>query len=223
MQRFNKVHTMRKFLTSTAFAAAALAAPSLAAAQGLSFSGGVTLTSEYVANGIKQSDGPAFQPWIEGEINGFYFGAWMSNVDRVITGSSSEIDLYFGYRNEVGKFSYDIGYARYFYQNPRVNCCGEIIGNFGYAVTDALSLGLRVAHDPTAKVTNTSVSMGYAVNDKLSLEAKYGKINKGGQKYWSVGGSYAINDSFGVGLAYHDTSISKGLAVLSLDYSFSFR
>ncbi|MFN3646528.1 MAG: hypothetical protein ACK4S2_08435 [Gemmobacter sp.] len=80
-----------------------------------------------------------------------------------------------------------------------------------------------MAHDPSAKVTNTSLSMGYAINDKLSLEAKYGKINKGGHKYWSVGGSYAINDNFGIGLAYHDTNISKGLAVLSLDYSFSFR
>ena len=213
---------MRLFLATSALALAA-ALPGAAAAQQLSFSGGATLTSEYVASGKKQSDGPAFQPWIEGEINGFYFGAWMSNVDKTILGGDTiETDLYFGYRNEVGKFSYDLGYARYFYNNSG-NCCGEVILNLGYGLTDALSMGVRVAHDPSAKVTNTSLSAGYAFSDKFSMEAKYGKINKGGHKYWSVGGSYAINDSFGIGLAYHDTNVSKGLAVLSLDYSFSFR
>lgn len=213
---------MRHALATTAILAA-LAVPGVAAAQQLSFTGGVTLTSEYVASGLKQSDGPALQGWVEGEINGFYFGAWASNTDRAITGGTSEIDLYFGYRNEVGKFSYDIGYARYFYQNPRANCCGEIKLALGYAVTDALSLGVNVAHDPTAKVTNTSLTAGYAFTDKFAMEATYGKFNKGGRTYWSVGGSYAINDNFGIGLAYHDTDVSKGLAVLSLDYSFSFR
>lgn len=213
---------MRKLLVSSA-ALLALSVPGVAAAQGLSFSGGATLTSEYVASGLKQSDGPAFQPWIEGEVNGFYFGAWLSNTDLAITGGTMEIDLYLGYRNEVGKFSYDVGYARYFYRNPQADCCGELIVNLGYAPTDALSMGVRVAYDTTFKTTNSSLSLGYALNDKLSLEAKYGKINKGGRTYWSLGGSYAVTDSFGIGLAYHDTDVSKGLAVLSLDYSFSFR
>jgi uncharacterized protein (TIGR02001 family) len=213
---------MRNLLASSALLMA-FAAPGAVAAQQLTFSGGASLKSEYVASGLKQSDGPALQAYIEGEVSGFYFGAWMSNTDLAITGGRSEIDLYFGYRNEVGKFSYDIGYARYFYQNPRSNCCGEVIVNLGYAVTDALSMGVRVAHDPAAKVTNTSLNAGYALTDKFALDATYGKINKGGRTYWSVGGSYAINDNFGIGLAYHDTSISQGLAVLSLDYSFSFR
>lgn len=213
---------MRKILASTALVAA-LGAPTFAAAEGLSFSAGATLTSRYLASGIAQTTGAAFQPWVEGEVNGFYFGAWLSNTAKSIVGSSSEIDLYFGYRGEVGMFSYDLGYARYYYQSPGVDCCGEIIVNLGVAPTDALSMGVRVAHDKTAKVTNTSVTAGYAINDKFSLEATYGKINKGGHKYWSVGGSYAVSDNFGIGLAYHDTSITKGLAVLSLDYSFSFR
>jgi uncharacterized protein (TIGR02001 family) len=216
---------MRKLLASSALVLA-FAAPGAVAAQQLTFSGGVSLKSEYVASGLKQSDGPALQAYIEGEANGFYFGAWVSNTsDTVATGpgAKSEIDLYVGYRNEVGKFNYDIGYARYFYQNPRSNCCGEVILNLGYSVTDALSMGVRVAHDTTFKTTNTSLNAGYALTDKFALDATYGKINKGGRTYWAVGGSYAINDSFGVGLAYHDTDVSKGLAVLSLDYSFSFR
>jgi uncharacterized protein (TIGR02001 family) len=213
---------MRALLTTSALVLA-FAAPGAVAAQQLSFSGGLSLKSEYVASGLKQSDGPAVQAYIEGEASGFYFGAWVSNTDLAITGGTSEIDLYFGYRNEIGKFSYDIGYARYYFQNPRANCCGEVILNLGYSLTDALSMGVRVAHDTTFKVTNTSLNVGYAVTDKFALDATYGKINKGGRTYWSVGGTYAINDSFGIGLAYHDTDVSKGLAVLSLDYSFSFR
>lgn len=216
------VNPMRKLLASSALFLA-FAAPSAVAAQQLSFSGGVSLKSEYVASGLKQSDGPAVQAYIEGEASGFYFGAWVSNTDLALTGGKSEIDLYLGYRNEVGKFSYDIGYARYFYQNPRSDCCGDFIVNLGYSLTDQLSMGVRVAHDPSAKITNTSLSVGYAVTDKFALDATYGKFNKGGRSYWSVGGSYAINDSFGIGLAYHDTDVSQGLAVLSLDYSFSFR
>ena len=218
---------MRHALATTAILAA-LAAPGAAAAQQLSFSGGATLTSRYVADGIEQTTGAAFQPWIEGEINGFYFGAWMSNTARTITGSSTEIDLYVGYRNEVGRFSYDIGYARYIYRSPKFDCCGDLILAMGFAATDQLSLGVKVKHNPSrstnpAKQTNISVSADYAFTDKLSMGAVYGKVTKGGMSYWSVGGSYAINDSFGIGLAYHDTSVSKGLAVLSLDYSFSFR
>lgn len=218
---------MRKFLASTALVVA-IAAPTFAAAEGLSFSGGATLTSRYVADGIEQTTGAAFQPWIEGEINGFYFGAWMSNTARAITGSSTEIDLYLGYRGEVGMVSYDIGYARYLYRNPKFDCCGDLILSLGVAPTDKLSLGFKIKHNPSkssnpTKASNLSLSADYAVTDKFALGAVYGKVTKGGMKYWSVGGSYAVSDSFGLGLAWHDTSVSKGLAVLSLDYSFSFR
>lgn len=218
---------MRKFLASSALAAV-LAAPTFAAAQELTFSGGVTLASRYVADGIEQTTGAAIQPWIEGEINGFYFGAWMSNTAKSIVGSSSEIDLYFGYRGEVGMFSYDIGYARYLYQNPKFDCCGDVILALGVAPTDQLSFGAKIKHNPSTasnptKATNLSLSADYAFNDKFSMGAVYGKVTKGGMKYWSVGGSYAITDNVGIGLTYHDTSVSKGLAVLTLDYGFSFR
>jgi uncharacterized protein (TIGR02001 family) len=213
---------MRTFLTTSALLLS-LAAPSLVAAEGLTFSGGATLTSRYVSNGLRQSDGLAFQPWVEGEVNGFYFGAWASNVSKDLLGQSSEVDLYFGYRNEVGKFNYDLGYAHYFYRGPKEDCCGEIILAMGYAATEQLGLGLELAYDPDAKVTNASVNAAYAVNDKISLAAELGKINKGGQRYWSVGGSYAINDALGASLTYHDSNIDKGTAVLALDYSFSFR
>ena len=58
------------------------------------------------------------------------------------------------------------------------------------------------------------------MNDKIGLSAQVGTISNGGHDYWNVGGSYAISDNFSVSAAYHDTSITTGLAVLSLDVSF---
>src|SRR5690606_13063599 len=148
-------------LLSTSALLIALAAPSFVAAEGLTFSGGATLTSRYVSDGIRQSNGLAFQPWIEGEVNGFYFGAWASNVSKTLLGQSSEIDLYLGYRNEVGQFSYDIGYAHYFYRGPKEDCCGEIILALGYAPVEPLNLGMELKYDPDAKVTNASLNGEY--------------------------------------------------------------
>lgn len=213
---------MRIFLTTSALLLS-LAAPAVVAAEGLTFSGGATLTSRYVSNGIRQSDGIAFQPWIEGEVNGFYFGAWGSNVSKDLLGQSTEIDLYLGYRNEVGQFSYDIGYAHYFYRGPKEDCCGEVILALGYTPVEPLTLGMKLKYDPDAKVTNASLNGEYAVNDKVALAAEIGKINKGGHRYWSFGGSYAINDALGVSLSYHDSNIDKGTGVLAFDYSFNFR
>ena len=71
---------------------------------------------------------------------------------------NSELDIYAGYRNEVGKLSYDFGYARYYYHEPYSNCCGEFILSMGYAVTDQLSLGTRFALDPDTDVLNSRLT-----------------------------------------------------------------
>lgn len=210
---------MKNVIKSLAFSLA-LAVPSMSAAQELSFSAGATLTSEYVANGMKQSNGPAFQPWVEVEYSGFYAGLWASNTAAAITGSDYEIDVYAGYRNDVGPFSYDIGYAHYFYTSPSVNCCGEFILSMGYVASDTVGLGLRFAVDPKTKVLNSRLTADFAVTEEVTLSAAVGKISKGGQTYGSIGASYAVNDNVAISAAWHDTNMSKGLAVVSFDVSF---
>ena len=212
-----------RHIVTTSLLALGLLAPSIAAAADLTLDAGVTLTSRYVANGIEQSKGAAIQPWLEAGYGGFYLGVWASNTDRAVTGSKSEVDLSLGYRGETGKLSYDIGYAHYYYRAPNVNCCGEVIASLGYAATDQIGLGLRLAHDPKGGATNASLSMDYAVNDKFGLSATYGSINKGGHDYWNVGASYGISENVSISGTYHDTSISKGLLVVSVDTSFSLR
>ena len=213
---------MRSLLISTSLVSSLLL-PTIAAAQDFNVTYGATLTSRYMFNGLEQTTGAAFQPFFEGEYQGFYAGLWASNTARSIVGSSAEVDLYLGYRNEVGQFSYDLGYTRYYYQNPDFDCCGEVIFSMGFAPIDPLAVGVRFAHDPVADYVNSSVSVDYAFNDQIAAAATYGSISNGGHDYWSVGGAYAISDTFGIDLTWHDTSISSGLAVLSLTTAFNLR
>ena len=209
-----------KLLLSASALALGLSLPSISSAQEVTVSSGFSVTSEYVSNGLKQSDGPAFQPWVEVGASGFYLGLWASNTSVAFTGSKYEVDIYGGYRGELGKFSYDVGYARYYYYKPYFDCCGEAYLQMGYAVSDKFDVAVKFLHDPTAKVTNSKLMLAYGVTDKISLSAEAGKYSAGGRSYGSVKASYAINDMFSVSASYHDSSVSKGLGVISLDASF---
>jgi uncharacterized protein (TIGR02001 family) len=88
-------------MKTTLLAALVAVSPVAAAADGLSTSIGFSIVSEYVAGGLMQSNGPAFQPYVELGINGFYFGVWASNVDGALANTAAdsvEIDVYLGYR-----------------------------------------------------------------------------------------------------------------------------
>lgn len=213
---------MRYLISSTALALG-LGIPSLSAAQDFSLSAGATLASRYVSSGVKQSDEAALQPWIEAEVSGFYLGLWASNTSVALTGGKYELDVYGGYRNEIGQFSYDVGYARYYYYEPYSNCCGEWYLAMGYAATDQLALGVKFNYDPDADIVNSKLTADFALNDALSLSAEAGTISNGGRDYYSIGASYAISDTFSVSATWHDSSVSDGLAVVSLDTSFSLR
>ncbi|MFN6979005.1 MAG: TorF family putative porin, partial [Gemmobacter sp.] len=111
---------------AAAVLALAAAFPVSGRAEGVTLTFGATIASEYESNGLRQSNGIAFQPSVEAEYRGFYAGIWASNVDQAIIGPGDtfEYDLYAGYRNTVGAFSYDLSYAHYFY-NGSGACCGE--------------------------------------------------------------------------------------------------
>ena len=213
---------MRKLIASSALALA-VAAPSLAAAEGLSFSAGATLATHAVFDGVKATDGLAFQPWVEGEINGFYFGVWASNLSRALTGSKYEVDLYFGYRAESGPFSYDIGYARYTFHSPSAPSSGQFIVNLGYAANEQFDVSVRAAYDPDADNVNLSGSAAFKITDKFALDATVGGISKTGHRYGAIGGTYTVNDSLSLGLHYHDTNTAPGFLTATADYAFSFR
>lgn len=197
-------------------------------AQQLSVSAGVTLVTEYEANGVRQSDGPAVQGYVQGDLNGFYAGLWVSNVDPVIIdGDEIEFDLYLGYANQIGSFSYDVSYFRYYYDNSGF-CCGDLVLTGEAAVSDAVSVGLRLSSDPDAfSVVNSRLFGSVAVTETVSLDARYGTISgANGHEYWSIGASHAVSDMGSVFASYHETSLAgpnDNLFLLGLSLDFSLR
>jgi uncharacterized protein (TIGR02001 family) len=205
--------------------ATALVAATPAFAQDLSVSAGVALVTEYESNGLRQSDGPALQAYVEAGIAGFYAGIWASNVDENIIGPGDtlEYDLYLGYAGSVGSFSYDIGYAAYYYNESNF-CCSDVIVSGEVALSDAVTVGLRFSSDPdTFDTVNSRIYGSYAITDAFSLDARYGSISNGGHDYWSVGASYAVSDTGTLFASYHETTIEADLFILGVSLDFSIR
>ena len=200
-----------------------VAAPALA--QDVSVSAGVSLLTEYESNGTRQSDGPAVQGYIQADLDGFYAGIWASNVDPVILGGDRlEYDLYLGYANTVGTFSYDLGYARYYY-NDSGFCCGDVIFSGEMALSDAISVGAQFSSDPDGfDVINSRLYGSLSLTDAVSMDARYGDISgEDGHSYWSVGINHAVSEASAVFASFHGTSIEDEdnlfLAGVSIDFS----
>ena len=102
-----------------------------------SLSANVSLTSDYVFRGVSQTQGgPAIQGGFDySHASGFYVGTWASNVSWVSTkdplpggsgdgwfkdNNSMEIDLYGGYKGEVGDLGYDVGVITYYYPGDQI-------------------------------------------------------------------------------------------------------
>jgi uncharacterized protein (TIGR02001 family) len=210
---------MRKLLLATTFVVAIT--PAAVMASEFSITAGATLTSRYMSNGLAVSKGVAFQPYVEAEVSGFYAGLWASNIgDPAI--ADYEIDVYFGYRNEIGNFSYDVGYARYFLRDPN-SASGEFILSAGVQVTDAAAVSGQVKYEPDNKIFNISATGSMSVTDAVSVDMTIGGVSNAGGRYGILGVNYSVTPDLTATLAYHDSTIGKGRAVLSLDYNFSIR
>ena len=113
---------MRKSLLSLSVAAA-LAAPTLAAAQAAPapspITGNMSLVSEYRFRGIDQTFGkPALQGGFDyAHPSGIYLGNWNSNVNPSagFNGANLEMDFYGGYKHAFGDFGIDVGGIYYYY------------------------------------------------------------------------------------------------------------
>lgn len=101
------------YATTATLTALATSIPATAMAQEFTTSGGVAITSEYVSQGLKFSDGPAVQAYVQLNYGGFYAGMWGSSTDEDLLFAKSEVDYYIGYVGEVGAFYYDVGVAYY--------------------------------------------------------------------------------------------------------------
>ena len=78
-------------------------------------SANVAVTSDYVFRGVSQTrERPAISAGVDLTNEGFYAGAWASNVDFGDS-TDAEVDLYAGYRPEVAGYALDFGVVGYLY------------------------------------------------------------------------------------------------------------
>jgi uncharacterized protein (TIGR02001 family) len=94
--------------------------PTAGSAQNVLVSYGVDVKSDYVVNGLTQTQGrPAIQPWVEATYGMLYVGALASNVQYAGV-KDVELDVHAGITPVWGPIEFDIGYVHYLYKDdPR--------------------------------------------------------------------------------------------------------
>ena len=216
----------------------ALTFPVVAAAQepvvtppDLTFSGGVSLVSQYRFRGLGLSDE---KPALQGTINlnhksGPYAGLWASSTDGFgeLGGSNLELDLYAGTKVLLGKATLDVGLLYYAYPGSTGGDFEffEPYANISLPIGPATAeLGAAFAPAQDAIGGNSNI---YLFNDNslplkgtpLSLTSHIGwskgdtTLSPGGDYLdWSLGAAASWRN-LTFGLAYVDTNISRTQAV----------
>ncbi|WP_373990720.1 TorF family putative porin [Duganella sp. BuS-21] len=109
------------------------------------FSANVTLASQYVSRGFRQTWGkPALQGGFDyAGANGFSAGTWLSTVsNRFVENGTLEWDVYGAYGASVGDLGYSIGYYQYLYPGARYQAT-DTTYNYGEL---ALGLSYKVVY-----------------------------------------------------------------------------
>ena len=192
---------MRKTLIALS-AAVAVGAPIVASAEDASphsFSGNVTLASEYIYRGIAQTRGkPALQGGFDyAHSSGFYLGTWESNISWISDGvagasSSLEADIYGGFKGTIaGDLGFDVGVLTYNYPGT-----GKPTGNAKPDTTELYG-GLSYKW--------ISAKYSYSTGSLFGWTQPDGSKTKG-SGYWDLTGSYDLGSGFSlVGHVGHQT------------------
>ncbi len=170
-------------------------------------SGNIGLTSDYVWRGVSQSnkDFAASFGLDYKHSSGLYVGTWASSVDFG-SGNDAEWDLYGGYSNKMGDFSYDLGYIHYSYP-------GETDLNFGEGY---VSLGygpgtVKISHDFDNSNTYYEGALAIPLTAGFGADLHLGHYNfDKATDYtdWRVGVTKSVGP-VDLELAYTDTDMSK--------------
>lgn len=200
----------------------AFANVSPAAAEGFEASGSVAITTDYIYRGISQAEqDPAIQGSVDIGINGFYAGAWGSNVNFTDGDEAHvEIDFYAGYARDVGNFSYDVGGIYYTYPGALGALdydFFELQANGGYDFGPvSVSAGLNWSPEffgDSGDATYLQGGISFpAIEDRLTFDAHIGvqTLEGAGNDYtdWSLGATLSAA-GFDFTVAYIDTDLSN--------------
>ncbi len=219
----------RLIISSFAIGALTVAAAGLADEKGEahSYTGNLTLTSNYVFRGISQTfDDPAIHGGFDyAHTSGFYLGTWASNVTSAsFSNASMEWDFYGGYNGKVNDdFSYNVGLIQYYYPG------GEDADGDKYDTLEAYAgltfkfLNVKYSHTLTDYfAVDDSQGSGYLeVNATFELpQSIILGLHAGHQEVKNFGAldytDYKVSLSkeiggFNFGLAYTDTDADSAL------------
>jgi uncharacterized protein (TIGR02001 family) len=185
----------------------------------IDISGGIAITSDYISDGVTQTDGkPAVQPWIEAQQGIFYTGIWLSNVE--LEPDSLEIDLTMGIRPTIGALSLDINYTAYVYDETG-NCCGQFNIEGTYAATDKLSLNGMLQIDPEGNSYQGTVGAAYQIADAWSVSGLFEQYIDEEYWDWNIGGTWNVTESTSLDLRYYDNQLKQESVVATLAWEFS--
>lgn len=175
---------------------------------------GATLTTDYISNGITQTDHhPALQGQIEPSIGIFYAGAWASNVSFG-GDEGAEVHFYGGVRPEFGPLSFDLSLLHGYYTDDLGDEWNEFDGFVEYAVSDAFKIGTGGVYNFTSEDLQPQVTASYTLPHDIELSGRlaYYDFRDPGlidYAFWDAGVSWTWKDTVKLDLRYYDTALSK--------------
>jgi uncharacterized protein (TIGR02001 family) len=159
------------------------------------FTGNMTVATDYRFRGISQTFG---KPAIQGGVDylhetGIYVGNWNSNVNEAtgFPGGSVEMDFYGGWKKSFDDFGVDIGVIYYYYPGTGTGFYSPC--NFKNVIPSCA----------TGRVDNTEIYLGlswktlsfkwsHALSDYFSIP------DTSGTNYFDLSGSYDLGDGWGI-------------------------
>ena len=198
---------MRKTVLAASLASAAFAVPNFAAAQAAAaapasphtFSGNVSLVSDYKFRGISQTFAkPAIQGGVDySHANGIYLGNWNSAINEGagFPAANLEMDFYGGWKKAWGDWGLDIGAIYYYYPGSDANALT--------GTSAAFTNPRDATRTHTGSVSNTEIYIGgswkwislkyyHATSDYFSLAGTKGS------NYLDLSGTYDLGNGWGV-------------------------
>ncbi len=191
--------------------------------------------SDYAFRGISQTDeDPSLQIGVDAAMdNGFYVGAWGSNVDFNDNGEGTlEVDLYTGFTNNITEeLSYDVGAIYYAYPGADSSLdydFWEISFGMGYNFGD-VAASASVNYSPeyfgdTGDAFYYAVGADVPVMEDFTVSAHVGYQDiDDSESYtdWSVGVGYSY-EGLDFSVAYVDTDLSTTDCAAGCDSRFIF-
>lgn len=221
--------SFRSIFAATVLAGTALtAAPAFAddtAADGITVSANVALTSDYRFRGVSQSGGDfAIQGGVDvAHASGFYVGTWASSIESPDYLGGTEVDVYAGWTGAINEgLSADVGVLYYYYPSGTdavstdfFEPYASLTGNLGPA---ELTVGAAYAWDQSALGDQDNLyvytDVGFGIPETpfsftghlgytdgvLSPDKNSGGVN-GNAFDWSVGASVGFK-GLELGVAY---------------------